>query len=240
MLVSTPAVVLSSKRFKDSDLIVTCFTRNFGRVSYILKGILKSRKGKLRPAFFQPFTLLDLEANHKEKRSLQYIREARVSYPTNSIHGDQVKRAIALFLSEVLYATLRVEEKQEDLFDFIETTIKWFETRETYSSFHIVFLLELTKYLGFYPDVDQADEYFDLMEGKSVDRDTGIYSLTGENLTVFKRALGIKFDKDKELYLSMSQKRNLLDMILLYFKVHLDGFKEPKSLTVLNEVFTNP
>ncbi|NNF83254.1 MAG: DNA repair protein RecO, partial [Flavobacteriaceae bacterium] len=231
MLVSTPAVVLSSKRYRDSDLIVTCFTRNFGRVSYILKGILKSRKGKLRPAFFQPFTLLDLEANHKDNRSLQYIKEARISHPLNSLHSDQIKRAIALFLSEVLYATLKVEEKQDDLFDYIETTIKWFETHETYASFHIVFLLELTKYLGFYPDVDINHDYFDLVEGRSANRDTGLYSVSGENLTVLKEILGIKFDRDKEVYLSMIQKRNLLDMILLYFKVHLDGFKEPKSLT---------
>ena len=240
MLVSTRAIVLSSKRFKDSDLIVSCFTSEHGRVSYILKGILKSKKGKLRPAFFQPFTLLEIEASHKDSRSLQYIKEARIYQPTNSLHSDQIKRAIALFLSEVLYAVLRVEEKQEDLYNFIETMIIWFETHDTYSSFHLIFLLELTKYLGFYPDINPDDKFFDLLEGKSGDKETGLYCLSGENLTTLKKALGIKFDRDKELYLSMPQKRNLLDMILLYFKVHLDGFKEPKSLTVLNEVFTNP
>ncbi len=240
MLVSTSAIVLSARRYQDSDLIVTCYTSDFGRMAYLLKGILKSRKGKLRPAFFQPFTILEIEGNHKDSRTLQYIREARIKFPMNSLQSDQVKRAIVFFLSEVLYAVLKEEEKREDLYDFIETSAVWFETHDTYNSFHLVFLLRLTKYLGFYPDIRPEDEYFDLMEGKSTRTATGNYCISGENLDLIKKALGINFDKVKEHRLSTIQKSNLLDMILLYFKVHLDGFKEPKSLSVLNEVFSDP
>lgn len=240
MLVSTSAIVLSARRYQDSDLIVTCYTRDFGRTTYILKSVLKSKKGKLRPAFFQPFTILELEANHKDSRALQYIREAKIKFPMNTLHSNQVKRTIVLFLSEILFAVLKEEEKREELYDFIETAINWFETHDTYASFHLVFMLELTKYLGFYPDIDPKHQFFDLMEGKSSVNASGIYSLSGEKLTLLKQALGIKFDKVKEHRLSTIQKRNLLDMILLYFKVHLDGFKEPKSLSVLNEVFSDP
>ena len=75
------------------------------------------------------------------------------------------------------------------------------------------------------------------MEGKYVSNDLSPYCVTGDKLKQLETALGIKFDVDKKLQMSADQKRDFLNMILWYFKLHLDGFKEPKSLAVLNEVF---
>ncbi|MBT8287611.1 MAG: DNA repair protein RecO C-terminal domain-containing protein, partial [Bacteroidia bacterium] len=204
-----------------------------------LKGILRSKKAKLKPALFQPFSLLDIEADHKDSRSLQYIREARIYQSTPSIQTDVIKGSIVLFLSEILYSILREEEEREDLYRFIETAIVWFESHETNSNFHLLFLLEITKYLGFYPDLGNDAPYFDLQEGRGQQTGTGRYLIEGENLTRLKQVLGIKFDVNKKIRMSASQKREFLGMILLYFKLHLDGFKEPKSLAVFNEVFAD-
>ena len=240
MLVSTRAIVLTKQRFKDNDLIVHCFTEDFGRKSYILKGILKSKRAKLKPAFFQPLTMLHIEANHKTSRSLQYIREARIDKNTSTLHSDIIKGSIVMFLAEVLSMILKEDDAHKDLYRFTETAIIWLDSNELMSSFHLKFMVEITKYLGFYPDLDPQSDYFDLLEGRSQDVDTGVYSISGENLSLLKQVLGTKFDVTNTIQMSVGQKRSFLDMILLYFRLHLDGFKEPKSLTVLNEVFTNP
>jgi len=237
MQIRTKAVVLSKQRFKDHDLIVKCYTHRYGIKSYILKNILKSKKGKLKPAYFQLFTLLEIEGDHKDSRSLQYIRDVKLSYNTNTIHTNVVKSSIVLFLAEILSGILKEEESNDALFNFIEASIKWFETHDTYSNFHLIFLLELTKYLGFYPDLNDRYDYFDLAEGKYQATNSGIYCISDENLMYLKQVLGIKFDGNKKLQMSGDQKREFLSMILLYFKLHLDGFKEPKSLAILNEVF---
>ncbi|NNK88200.1 MAG: DNA repair protein RecO, partial [Flavobacteriaceae bacterium] len=170
----------------------------------------------------------------------QYIREARIDKKTSTIHSDFIKGCFVLFLAEVLSMILKEDDTHSDLYRFIETTIIWFDSNDIVSSFHLKFLVEITKYLGFYPDLDPRADYFDLLEGQSQDFDTGLYSISGENLSLLKQVLGIKFDVTNTIQMSVSQKRSFLDMILLYFRLHLDGFKEPKSLTVLNEVFTDP
>ncbi|MFT5925842.1 MAG: DNA repair protein RecO (recombination protein O), partial [Rubritalea sp.] len=70
MFVRTSAIVLSAIKYSESDLIARLYTRELGVQSFILKGIRKSRKGKLRTAFFQPLTQLEIETQHKGKGTL--------------------------------------------------------------------------------------------------------------------------------------------------------------------------
>ncbi len=237
MHVSTKAIVLSKIRYNDHDLIVKCYTESYGVKSYLLKNILKSKKGKLKAAYFQVFSLLEIEAEHKDNRSLQFIKDVKLSYKTESIHTIIIKSAIVLFLAEITSNILKEEEQNLELYNYIETSVLWFDQHKTYSNFHFLYLIELTKYLGFYPEIDPNASYFNLLEGKFEDTDNGIYSVSGEKLTLLKTLLGIKFDGYKNLRMSSLKKREFLSMILLYFKLHLDGFKEPKSLAILNQVF---
>ena len=238
MNITTKAIVISKIRYKDADLIVKCYTKKFGIVSYLIRNVLKSKKGKIKASYFQALSLLELEAEHKNNRSLKYIKEAKVSYPLNSIQSNVIKSTISIFLSEVLSNILREEESNKNLYQFIETSIIWFEENEVYPNFHFIFLLELSKYLGFYPELTAKHfDYFDLSEGKFTQSPLSNYCISGENLILFKELLGIKFDVNKTIRMNSVQKQELLNMILLYFELHLDGFKKPKSLEVLSQVF---
>jgi DNA repair protein RecO (recombination protein O) len=99
MLVKTPAIVLSTLKYSEADLIARLYTKELGTQSFILKGIRKTRKGKLRISFFQPLTQLVIETNHKGKGSLEYIKEAQVIHPYITIHSSIVKSSITLALS---------------------------------------------------------------------------------------------------------------------------------------------
>jgi len=240
MIVSTKTIVLSKIKYKDHDLIIKCYTEKFGVISYLVKNALKTRKGKFKSAYFQPLSLLEIEADHKENRSLQYLRDIKLHTYYSSLHTNVIKSTIAMFLSEVLSNTLIEEEKNEPLYSFLETTMTWFDETVTNTNFHLLFLTELTKYLGFYPENPKTKNstYFNLEEGKFQNTKTNIYCITGDNLTILKQCLGIKFDDSKLLEVTSSQKRDFLSMILLYFKLHLDGFKHPKSISILNQVFS--
>ncbi|HCW63386.1 MAG TPA: DNA repair protein RecO, partial [Leeuwenhoekiella sp.] len=100
MLVTTKAIVISAIKYGEADLIVRCFTEEAGLKSYILRRILKSKKGKLRTAMFQPASQLELVAVHKDKGTLESIREAKVIQPYVSLHTDVLKSSVVLFLSE--------------------------------------------------------------------------------------------------------------------------------------------
>lgn len=239
MITTTPALVISSVKFGEADLIVKCFTKTEGIKSYILKGILKSKKGKFRAAYFQPLTLLEITANHKNKGTLEYLLDAKVSRAYKTLHSQVVKTSLVLFLSEILKQCIVEEEKNEKLFDFLEQAFLWLDENESIASFHILFLFKLSDFLGFYPDTSSMElPVFNLEEGVFQNDVSTIYCIqtNSENL-LFKTLFGIKFDAIASRKLTKSQRKNLLDLLLLYYELHIQGFKKPKSLVVLNQIF---
>ena len=139
----------------------------------------------------------------------------------------------------MLSSIIKEEEPNPELYEFLETSFIWFDQAPLDTNFHLVFLTELTKYLGFYPNIENIHlEYFNLQDGNFQDSSEK-NCISGENIVVLRKVLGTKFDVDKKLKLTNVQKRSFLNMILNYFKLHLDGFREPKSLEVLNHVFTS-
>ena len=111
MQISTKAIVFSSLKYGDTSLIVKAFTQSDGLKSYLLKGVLSSKKGKLKPAYFQPLTQLEMVVNHKNKGSLETIREVKVINPYKTLHSDVVKNSLVLFLCEMLGSSIQEEER---------------------------------------------------------------------------------------------------------------------------------
>ena len=151
---------------------------------------------------------------------------------------DMAKNAMTLFLAELLVNSIREEEQNEALFEFLEASLQWLDMNKEIANFHLYFILSLTKFLGFYPDVEQMNEpYFDLLEGEFTSEETLNPILRGENIYYFKTFLGIKFDSINSIKMKKANRQELLKSMILYFELHLQGFRKPKSLAVLNEVF---
>ena len=238
MQVTTKAIVLTSLKYGDTSLIVKAFTASDGLKSYLLKGVLASKKGKLKTAYFQPLTQLEIVANHKNKGSLESIREAKVNYHYKTLHTDIAKNAMTLFLSEMLANSIHEEEKNQGLFEFLEASLQWLDSHDNISNFHLRFLMHLTRYLGFYPDTNAMNSpYFDLLEGGFKSTPSLNPLLSGENLNFFKTVLGTKFDAIHTIKMNKTNLQELLQSLVLYFELHLQGFRKPKSLAILNEVF---
>ena len=240
MIISTKGIVISKIKFKENDLIVKCYTASNGIMSFLVKGVLSSKKSKLKSAYFQPLTMLKLEIDFKENRELHYIKGVRVNHNYNSLHTVIYKSTVVLFLSEILAMVLKEEEPNQDLFIFIETALLMFDSIESNFFFHYQFLMGLTRYIGFPPDLSNSEyPFFNLESGCYENISSGGYCISGEKLKLFKSTLGMEFDKVKDKLLISSQKQQLLEIILLYFKLHFQGFKSPKSLEILNQVFNS-
>lgn len=239
MLITTNAIVLSKLKYKDNDLIVKCYTEQLGTVSFLLRGVLNNKKRGAKIAYFQLLSQLQLVIIYKENRSLQIIKEVKLSHLYTSIHSNILKSSIALFLAEILSNTLKEEEQNNTLFSYIETTLLWLDTHTEYSNFHLLFLLNLTKYLGFYPEeINTEYSFFNLLDGKFEIKQQSKYSISGENLKLLKTLLGTTFDALSLVKINSKQRQSFLSMILLYFELHLGSFKTPKSLQIFNQVFS--
>ena len=237
MMIKTKAIVLTSLKYGEADLIVKCLTEE-GVKSYLLRRILSGRSKKLKPGYFQPLSLLDISAVHNNKGNLNSISEVKISYLYQTVGVDIYKQSIALFLAEVLAYALKEEENNPNLFEYIETAFKWLDSNDTFANFHLVFLLQLTKYLGFYPDnKKQTVDFFDLEEGSFSNFKPLRNYVSGQKLILFKSLIGTNFDVIGQLGLNSRSRNIILDIILDYYKLHIPAFKKPKSLNVLKEVF---
>ncbi len=238
MIITTNAIVLSKLRYRDNDLIVKCYTQQFGVLSFLLRGVLKSKKGLTKTAYFQLLSQLQLVIVYNQNRSLHTIKEAKINHLYGSLHTHILKSAIVMFLSEVLSNTLKEEEQNDTLFSYIETTLLWLDNHSECSNFHLLFLLNLTKYLGFYPEkIHLEHAFFNLQAGKFETKQVGDYVVSGENLIILKQLLGTNFDALSNIKLSTKQRYSFLNIILLYYELHLGDFKKLKSLQILNQVF---
>jgi DNA repair protein RecO (recombination protein O) len=237
MLIKTKAIVISSIKYQEKSLIVKCFTASDGLKSYFVRNAFGTAKTAQKKAYFQPLTILEIEANHKNKGTLEIFKEIKVSYPFQSIATNIVKNTIVLFVSEIIHLSIHELEKNEPLFEFLETAIQWLDNHEKIVNFHLILMLEMTKFLGFYPD--NSDEYapfFDLNEGvfKSV---ANVNCVSQNESLLLKKLILLKFQSE-EIKFNVSERQTLLKILIDYYSNHIVDFKKPKSLTVLKEVFS--
>jgi DNA repair protein RecO (recombination protein O) len=238
MIVATKAIVFSAIKYSEADLIVTCFTQKEGIKSYLLRRILKSKSGKLKASQFQLLTQLDLVAYHKNKGSLESIREAKVIYPYQTLHTNVIKTGMIMFLAEMLKNCIKEEEPNQDLFEYLENVLYWLDCNEEIANFHILFLLKLSAHLGFQPDDSAIDaQYFNLSEGCFQKNESGIYCERGQVVEDFKLFFGINFDGISAIKIDKKARLDVLNLLLNYYQLHLQDYKKPKSLLVLNQLF---
>lgn len=202
-----------------------------------MRDAFSTRKASQKIAYFQPLSILEIEAVHKNKGTLENFKEIKSAVPFQSIHTDIVKSTMVMFLSEMLHYSIQEEEKNEPLFIFLETALSWLDHHDEISNFHLILLLEITKFLGFYPDVSEVDlPYFEMNDGVFTVFH-GTTALSDHETNLFRKLIDLKFENDQKVF-HVVERQILLKILIDYYSLHLDGFKKPKSLDVLKEVFS--
>lgn len=236
MLVRTKAIVISSLRYQEKSLIVKCFTESHGLKSYFIRDAF-SKKGSQKMAYFSPLSILEIEALHKNKGTLEYFKEVKLAHPYHTITANITKTTLAIFLSEMLHHSIKEEEGNQRLYDFLETALLWLDSHDEVANFHLILLLEVTKFLGFYPEKPQNDfAFFEMTDGVFVPFET-LSCLTSAETALLRKLMALRFDNSGKTF-HVSERHVLLKILLDYYAFHLDGFRRPNSLDVLKEVFS--
>lgn len=240
MLSKSQAIVLHAIKYGETRLIADLFTRQHGRLSFIVS-LPKSPKAKVKKQYFQPLTMLEIEADIRPKAQLQKIRDLRVAAPFASIPFDPDKRTISLFVAEFLYHALRAEQQNAPLYDYVANSLLWLDSQEArFANFHLVFLMRLSRFLGFYPNLDHyaPGDCFDLRESVFTAQPP-LHPDFLEPREAEKMQVMMRMDfPTMHLYRMSHQERNrLLEVALAYYRLHLPDFPELKSVEVLREIY---
>jgi DNA repair protein RecO (recombination protein O) len=239
MLVTTEAIVLSKINYSETSLIVRCYTLSDGVKSYLVKGSKQGRNGKKNAALFQPLNQLEITSQHKANSSLSIPKSTKINNPYQTIPYAMDKLSVMLFLSEVLSAALKEEEANPSLFHFLSNSLSWFDVQDNAVNFHIFFLLSLTKHLGFFPDINHQNlPYFDIENGCFTAHKSAHLVDDATMVSVLKSYLGTTCDDLSEVLVSKQNRKQMLEVLMRYYQIHLQGFSRPKSLNVLHEIYS--
>ena len=240
MLTKTQAIVLHAIKYGETRLIVDMFTRSHGRLSFIVS-LPKSPKGKIKKQFFQPLTLLEIEADVRPRLQLQKLSDVRILHPFSTIPFNQHKLSIALFIAEFLFYALRSEQQNALLFDYVIDSIQWLDGQDSrFANFHLVFLMRLSRFLGFYPNLDDyaTGDYFDLRESIFCAQPPVHHDfLHPHEAEIVQLMMRMDYATMHLYQLSHHDRNRLLEVALTYYRLHLPDFPELKSLGVLQELY---
>ncbi len=242
MISSTEGLVIHALKYGDTSIIARVFTRKLGMQSYLVRGVRKSRSSR-KQYLFQPLTMVQMVVSHKEKAGLNYIKEIQLLDAYQTIPSQVNKTSLAIFLAEILSHALKNQETNEGLFLFLRTALLHLDhTEDPVTNYHLVFLTGLSKYLGFYPgsNYGRHHRYFNLQEGvfQSFPGDSAVM-MDEEESRAFVEITGATLENQHQLSIPKALRKRLLQKTIDYYRYHLAGMPEVKSLSVLETIFSD-
>ncbi|MGJ7030673.1 DNA repair protein RecO [Niabella hirudinis] len=242
-------VVLKTSKYGETSLIVTVYTDKLGLQSYLVNGVRSGgKKSGNKAVFFQPAALLDMVVYHNELRTLNRIREFKFAVIYQQLFSNVLKNGVALFMIELLHKTLRQPEANDDLFGFLEDGLLALDEAgaTVTANFPVFFAVHLCSILGFSPGVppakmmDAPHLLLDLQSGEFRDTppDHYHYADTEAALLIIELLQTRQPVELQRLQISSLKRNRVLDLMEIYYSLHLPEFGKLRTLPVLRAIMS--
>ena len=236
----TRGIVLHTIAYNDKMSIAQVYTERFGLAAYLLPQQQGRRSRLLRP-LFRPFSYLEIDSERQAGQDIFRIKEARQVEVWQHLHYDPVKNAVTLFLAEMVWRLFREPESNPAFFDFLTQSIRLFDLMEEgKANFHLWFLLRLSGFLGFQPNVEQYAEgrFFDLLEGVFVaETPPHGYVLPARESEIFALLMRMNARNLHRFRFTRDDRRHILEQIIGYYRLHQTELPEIRSLEIMHTLF---
>ena len=216
-------IVLHTLKYGDTSMVAYLLTDVGGRRSYMVQGV-RSRSGRgSKLALFQPMFPVEFEGLESPRQQMDRFKEVRAGFVLQSLPFDVRKSTMALFMAEVLWGSAEALDAMD----------------EGVPNFHLWFLANLSRLLGFRPGNDYTPgAWFDIREGLySVVRPAHPGVMTQECASLLDRMLSCDVRRLGDVGLNRDRRSEFLNAMLAYFGYHLDAISAVQSVRILKEVF---
>lgn len=233
-------VVLNTVKYGDSSMVVQLLTDVGGRRGFMVQGIRSSRGHGSKAALFQPMFAVEFEGLESSRMDLHRFKEVHSGIVLQTLPFNVRKSTVALFMAEVLYRLVKESEPNEPLFSFVWGSVEALDgIEEGVSNFHLWFLANLSRFLGFSPGNEHRNgALFDIREGLF----TTVRPLHGQvmdprNAEILRDLLECDVRYLGEIGLNRDQRGSFMDAMLAYYGYHLEAVRAVRSVKILREVF---
>lgn len=216
MTTSTELIVLHTTKFGENSIVVHTLSRDYGRRGFLVRGAGK----KAVTTLLQPLSILEAEIQESPKAKLFTASRLTSKHPLAGIRNNIYKNSMTMFMSEVLYRSVKEGGSEPGLFEWCEKSILTLDALESdFSNFHIRFLLEFAVALGFSPETRDLQPFM------------------GDHYPVVDRFMRLSFAESMLLPLSGPVRNEIAEEILRYIEFHTESALNVNSLKVLRELF---
>ncbi len=232
-------IVLNTLKYGEKGLVVQMLTDVCGRQSYMVQGVRTASRGS-RMALMQPMFALEFEGLSSSKMSMHRFKEVRSGVVLQSLPFDVRKSTMSLFMAEVLYRLIKESEPNDELFDFVWGSVAALDALdEGVANFHLWFLANLSRPLGFSPDNDfRPGSWLDIRDGHFTPEPPPVgFAMTPDNASILHDMLECDVRYLGEIGLNRTQRVSFLESMLSYYAYHLDAIRSVESIRILQEVF---
>jgi DNA repair protein RecO (recombination protein O) len=242
MLNKTNGIVIKTTKYSESSLIALIYTKSHGMITFLIQGVY-SKRAVIKPSLLQPLQLLEMNFYYKESRNLNKLKDLKAEPILNDLHFNINKSSIALVISELIYKSIKEEETNEELFDFLFNSIILLDkTDDNNKIFLIVFMIQMTKYLGFYPtnNYNSRNKFFNLEIGAFTNLPgTETMTLSPPDSDFFGSIIDLSLDNCDQYNTTIKTRQNIVNKLVNYYKIHVSNFNTLNSYKVLSQVFNN-
>ncbi|MBM3246609.1 MAG: DNA repair protein RecO [Candidatus Omnitrophica bacterium] len=150
----TEVIILGRRDFRETSLLVNFYSRDFGKLSGILKGI------KEEPAKFastlEPFSLNDIIFYKKRNSALHLVSQCDIKNNFDLIRKNISKIGMGSIMMELIDAVMPAEDKNEEIFDLALTSLREMELSYNPDKILTIFKIKLLVLSGFKPHFDSC------------------------------------------------------------------------------------
>ncbi|MCR4859579.1 MAG: DNA repair protein RecO C-terminal domain-containing protein [Bacteroidales bacterium] len=215
MVHRTQLIILNTTKVGERSLVLHALSPDWGRRSFITS---VPKGGGM--ALFQPLSVLDAEVVENPRSELWRAHALSARHPLTGLRTSAAKNAMTLFMSEVLYRTVRDGGREEGLFEWCERSILTLDALEgDFANYHLRFLLELCAALGFSPSEEDLAPFAE------------------EHFAQVSALLKSDFGSCMLLPLNGEARNEIAELLLRYLSFHSETRIEARSLRVLRELF---
>lgn len=227
-------ILLKRIPYSETSLVLTVFTLSEGKKSFLFQGA-KKKKGNV----LLPLSPIEITYFQRDDSQLAKISETSLLHIFESIPFHPIKSTILFFEVEVLQTILHEGVKDEPLFRFIESELCWLDQSSSLTNYPIYWLLELTKYLGFFPlKSTNKTPYFDL--------ENGLFLGSAPFHANFKNGIEVEWlsefvncTKEEILASELPKKHRkiCLSILIEFYKFHIPNFNLKDSIAIIESIW---
>ena len=227
MIINTNAIVLKTFPYGETSLISRCFTKDKGKISFIIKGA-KSKKNLISP-YFQPLSYINIIYKENEKRELQIVFKVSFVQIWTQIPLSLKKVSLSQSILEISDFTLEKNDPYPNLFNLLIKTFQNFENGDLNEI--IIFWnyeCKILSEMGFMINIEDNFDS-DLM---SLKRNRESFNIIQQLIN--GDLLKINFDT-----ISLENKKKISNFFYQRLCFYFEGFEKLKSFKVIKDIFSS-